>query len=57
MRDSARRLVERVRALDDSQLDSPMMVVMGEARLGSQVALPMALRHAQNHLESIRGAS
>ena len=57
MRDSAQRLVEQVRALTDEQLDSPMMIVMGEPRPGRQVALPMALRHANTHMASIRGAT
>ncbi|HEY3063493.1 MAG TPA: maleylpyruvate isomerase N-terminal domain-containing protein [Chloroflexota bacterium] len=57
MRSSARRLVEQVRALTDEQLDNPMMIVMGEPRPGSQVALPMALRHANTHMQSIRGAT
>lgn len=54
--DSARKLVERVEALTDEQLDGPMMVVRGEPRPGSQVALPLALRHATIHLQNIREA-
>jgi hypothetical protein len=34
-----------------------MMIVLGDARPGRQVALPMALRHANTHMDSIRGAS
>ena len=58
MRANATRLVSRVRTLSDAQLDGPMMQLKGEpqARPGSMVAVPMALRHANNHLESIRGA-
>jgi hypothetical protein len=56
VRDSAHQLIERVAALSDEQLDGPMMVILGEERSGSLVALPMALRHANNHLKSIREA-
>jgi hypothetical protein len=57
LRASARTLIDRVARLTDEQLDEPMMIVMGEERTGSLVALPMALRHANNHLQSIRDAS
>lgn len=53
---SAQKLIRRVSELTDAQLDGPMMLVMGEARTGNQVALPMALRHATNHLQNIRDA-
>lgn len=53
---SAQKLIRRVGELSDAQLDGPMMIVMGEARTGNQVALPMALRHATNHLQNIRDA-
>ena len=54
--ESAQKLIHKVGELSDAQLDGPMMIVFGEARTGSQVALPMALRHATNHLQSIRDA-
>jgi hypothetical protein len=57
LRTNAARLVERVRSLTAEQLDAPMMIVMGDVRLGRQVAVPMALRHANTHMDSIRGAS
>ncbi len=56
LRGSARKLIDRVAQLTDEQLDAPMMIVMGEERTGGQLALPMALRHANNHLQSIREA-
>lgn len=54
LRDAGRRLVDRVRSLTDEQVEAPMMIVRGEPRPGRLVALPMALRHANVHLESIR---
>jgi hypothetical protein len=57
LRASARTLIDRVAQLTDEQLDGPMMVIMGEDRTGSLVALPLPLRHANNHLQSIRDAS
>jgi hypothetical protein len=51
------RLVERVRALTDAQLEAPMMIVMGEERPGRLVALTGALRHANSHLANIRSAT
>ena len=54
---NAQRLIDRVRTLTDAQLDEPMMILMGQARPGSMVAVPMALRHANNHMDSIRGAT
>lgn len=56
LHERAGRLVERVRTLSDAQLNAPMMIVMGEARQGRMVVLPMALRHANMHLTSIRTA-
>ncbi len=56
LRANARRLGDTVRSLGDEQLDSPMLRFGDRERTGSQVAVPLALRHAHQHLESIRGA-
>jgi hypothetical protein len=57
MHATATQLVDRVRRLSDEQLDQPMMVVRGNTRDGSAVALPLSLRHATIHMDSIRGAT
>lgn len=53
---SGRDLVATVRSLTCPQLEGPMMIVMDQPRPGRTVVLPMALRHANTHLESIRAA-
>jgi hypothetical protein len=56
MQRAGAELVDTVRTLSAAQLDDTLMVVMGEPRQGRLVALPMALRHANTHLTSIRAA-
>ena len=56
MRDSASELTKLVWSLSEQRLSAPMMIVVGEVRDGRTVALPLALRHPNTHLASIRAA-